>query len=362
MMVGPAFARIPENEMSSHHIMTADLVPNRPQVAFAMASNELRDRLFGPAARQRLGAVADVVNEDVLTEFDSPAARSVLARTTALITGWGSPRIDAEVLEASPALALIAHAAGTVKAHVTEECWDRGITVTTAAQANGIPVAEYTLAYILLAGKDAAGAQQKLRAQRSGYVPDMIAPGLGNAGGTIGIIGASRIGRLVLELLKPFSFEVLLCDPTITAVEAAGMGVQLVSLAELMTRSKVVSLHAPVLPSTVGMIGNKELSLMPAGATFINTARGVLVDHDALRAELLAGRINAVLDVTAPEPLLDDDPLYELPNVTLTPHIAGSLGNELARIGDLAVEEVVRLASGGTPEFAVTRQALLDMA
>ncbi|MDD0858754.1 hypothetical protein NHF46_15440 [Arthrobacter alpinus] len=83
------------------------------------------------------------------------------------------------MLEASPALALIAHAAGTVKAHVAEECWDRGITVTTAAQANGVPVAEYTLAYILLAGKDAAGAQNKLRAQRSRYVPDMIAPGLG---------------------------------------------------------------------------------------------------------------------------------------------------------------------------------------
>ena len=190
----------------------------------------------------------------------------------------------------------------------------------------------------------------------------MIAPGVGNAGSTVGIIGASRIGRLVLELLKPFAFDVLLSDPTITAAEAAAMGVQLVPLEELMARSKVVSLHAPVLPATVGMIGASELALLPAGATFINTAGGVLVDHDALRTELLTGRINAVLDVTTPEPLPDDDPLYELANVTLTPHIAGSLGNELVRMGDLAVEEVVRLASGAAPAFPVSKAALHEMA
>ena len=342
--------------------MTADHVPTRPQVAFAMASNELRDRLIDAAARQRLRAVADVVHEDVLSEFDSPQSKAVLARTTALITGWGSPQIDSEVLQASPTLALIAHAAGTVKAHVREECWDREITVTTAAQANGVPVAEYTLAHILLAGKNAAGAQQQLREKRSRYVPDMLAPGVGNAGSTVGIIGASRIGRLVLDLLKPFAFEVLLSDPTVSAADAEAMDVQLVSLAELMVRSQVVSLHAPVLPSTVGMVGAQELSLMRDGATFINTARGVLVDHDALRAELLAGRINAVLDVTAPEPLPDDDPLYELPNVTLTPHIAGSMGNELTRMGDLAVEEVARLALGVAPVFPVSKEALHEMA
>lgn len=327
-----------------------------------MQSNELRERLIDTAAMQRLTAVADIVQLDVLTDLDSGRSRAVLAQTTALITGWGSPLIAAGALDAAPGLELIAHAAGTVKVHVSAECWARGLTVTTAAQANGVPVAEYTLAFILLAGKNAGREQHNLRTAQSSHRAETLAAGLGNAGGAVGIIGASRIGRLVIELLQPFSFDVLLSDPTVTEAEAAGLGVELVTLDELMARSRVVSLHAPILPSTIGMVGADQLALLQDGATFINTARGVLVDHEALRAELGGGRINAVLDVTSPEPLPDGDPLYNLPNVTLTPHIAGSMGNELARMGDLAVGEVERLAAGSAPHYPVSEEALSDMA
>lgn len=327
-----------------------------------MHSNELRDKLVTPEAMARLLAVADIVQGDVLTEFESERSRAVLAGTTALITGWGCPRIDDSILEASPKLELIAHAAGSVKAHVAPECWERGVTVTTAAQGNAVPVAEYTLAYILLAGKNAFAEQNRQRAGRSDYVNDTMNDSFGNASGAVGIIGASRIGRLVIDLLKPFGLSVLLADPTITLEEAAGMGVELVPLPELLSRSRVVSLHAPVLPSTIGMIGAKEVALLPDGATFINTARGILVDHDALRAELQSGRISAVLDVTWPEPLPDNDPLYELPNVILTPHIAGSLGNELVRLGALAVDEVELLAADQEAGYAITKEELLAMA
>jgi phosphoglycerate dehydrogenase-like enzyme len=342
--------------------MTVEHARARPQVAFAMKSNDLRDRLFDERAMERLARVADVVQADVLTEFVSDHARAVLARTTALITGWGCPLIDGSALEAAPGLELIAHAAGSVKGHVPLACWDRGIRVTTAAQGNAVPVAEYTLAFILLAGKDAAAEHHKMQAGRSGYRKNVLATGYGNASGTVGIIGASRIGRLVIDLLKPFSLDVLLADPTLAASEAESLGVELVSLAELMDRSRVVSLHAPVLPSTIGMVGAPELARLRDGATFINTARGVLVDHDALRAELLGGRINAVLDVTSPEPLPDGDALYDLPNVILTPHIAGSVGNELTRMGALAVSEVEHLAHGEQPAFAITEEVLLAMA
>lgn len=327
-----------------------------------MQSNELRERLIDAAAMQQLTAVADIVQLDVLTDFDSEQSKEILAQTTALITGWGSPVLDAGALDAAPALQLIAHAAGTVKAHVSPECWDRGKTVTTAAAANGVPVAEYTLAFILLAGKNAAMEQHKLRTAQSSHRAGLLAARLGNAGGAVGIIGASLIGRLVIELLKPFSFDVLLSDPTVAAAEASGLGVELVSLDELMAGSRVVSLHAPILPSTIGMVGASQLALLQDGATFINTARGILVDHGALRTELVAGRISAVLDVTEPEPLPDGDPLYDLPNVTLTPHIAGSMGNELARMGDLAVGEVARLATGSAPLHPVSKDALSEMA
>jgi phosphoglycerate dehydrogenase-like enzyme len=120
-----------------------------------------------------------------------------------------------------------------------------------------------------------------------------------------------------------------------------------------MAQSRIVSLHAPLLPDTIGMIGRAQLAAMPDGAVFINTARGALVDHDALRDEVLQERISAVLDVTDPEPLLTPDPLYGLPNVTLTPHIAGSMGNELARLGAAAVTEIERFAAGQPQLFPV---------
>lgn len=334
----------------------------KPRVAFAMGGDEVLSAVFSKEARTRLDSVADVISDRVLAEFSSDRSQQVLNDVDALITGWGSPVITGSVLELAPRLRLIAHSAGTVKAHVERTCWDRGITVTTAAQANGIPVAQFTLAFILLAGKRTFDAARALHVDQASFVKEGLANDIGNNGSTVGIIGASRIGRLVIELLRPFGFTVLLADPTVSDQEALVLGVQLVSLDDLMAGSSVVSLHAPVLPSTVGMIAAKQLAAMKDGSTFINTARGALVDHDALRREAATGRISAVLDVTSPEPLRNGDPLYSMPNVILTPHIAGSMGNELKRMGDLAVTEIERLAAGQPHEHVVSRQALDLMA
>nr|WP_239579779.1 hydroxyacid dehydrogenase [Microlunatus panaciterrae] len=327
-----------------------------------MGSNELLERLFTPELRDRLASVADVVSGSVLTEFDSAEARAVLAGIDVLITGWGCPKVTPEVLDRAPSLRLIAHSAGTVKGHLHRACWERGVAVTTAAQVNGVPVAEFTLAVILLAGKDAFNASSLARQTRSGVAKTSLAAEIGNVGTTVGIIGASSIGRAVLQLLRPFKHRRLLADPTISAAEAAELGAELVPLDELMARSRIVSLHAPILPSTIGMIGAAQLQAMPDGATFINTARGVLVDHDALRAETGTGRISAFLDVTDPEPLPEGDLLYTLPNVVITPHIAGSLGNELPLMAASAVTEVEHLAAAEPLVHEVTLQVLDTMA
>lgn len=337
-------------------------LPHRPVVAFAMGSAALRESLFLPDILARLHAAAEVVDSPVLTEFDSPQAREVLGRVDALITGWGCPRVTPEVLDAAPRLRLIAHAAGTVKSHLDPQCWSRGITVTTAAQANARPVAEYTLAAIIMAGKDTFLAAHRLRGDGWASGRDREPAKVGNYRTTIGIIGASRIGRLVLELLRSFSFRVLLADPTVSADEAAALGTELVGLDELMARSRIVSLHAPILPSTIGMIGRSQLARMADGSTFINTARGILVDHDALRGEAVSGRLSLILDVTDPEPLPSDDPLLHLPNVLLTPHLAGSIGNELPAMADLAVTEVEHLATGSPYAHPVSTRELAAMA
>jgi phosphoglycerate dehydrogenase-like enzyme len=334
----------------------------RPKVAFALRSQELKTQLFPSDVLQNLSGAADVVHGQVLTEFESKASLRVLSQVDALITGWGTPNIDTRVLDAAPHLQLIAHSAGTIKELLDPACWDRGIAVTTAAQANAVPVAEFTLAFILLAGKGTFRAASQLRKLQGHFHPARLSATVGNLGSTVGIIGASRIGRLVLDQLKSFEHKVILSDPTVSESEAAALGATLVSLDELMVRSDVVSLHAPLLPATTGMIGAQQLAGMKDGATFINTARGALVDHAALRHELLTGRINAVLDVTEPEPLPLGDPLYGLDNVILTPHIAGSMGNELRRMGESAVAEVLRLAQGREYLHAVQLSQLQVMA
>lgn len=331
----------------------------RPHVALAMSGRVLRDSLFSPRLRTRLQDLAICDYDAVITDF---AASPVdLSAVEVLLTGWGCPRIDASALVLLPRLELIAHAAGTVKGHVDPVCWDRGIAVTTAATANAVPVAEFTLAQILLAGK-ATLAASHLYTERQAEVDRHDLPLVGNYDRTVGIIGASTIGRLVLARLRTFDLDVVVADPTITAGEATELGATLVDLDELMSGSDIVSLHAPVLPSTLNLVGGAQLGRMRDGATFINTARGRLVDHDALRAELRSGRINAVLDVTDPEPLPPGDILYGLPNVLLTPHIAGSMGTELYRMTALALDEIEHLALDTPLRYAVSRRDLDRMA
>jgi len=309
-----------------------------------MTDAKLRDALLPPAVRQRLDRVATVVSEEVLTSYDTTEARAILAETDVLLTGWGAGRVTPEVLDAAPGLRLVAHAAGSVRAVFDPACYDRGVMVTTSAQANAWPVAQWTLAMVLLAGKKVVPRSRAFKASRARSRP-WQAP-VGNFGITIGIIGASRIGRLVLDELPRHGYRLLLADPTVTAEQARALGAELVSLPELMASSDIVSLHAPILESTKGMITAELLSTMKDGATFINSARGILVDHDGLRAEARTGRIDLILDVTLPEPLPDDDELWDLPNVWLTPHLAGAQGREVGTLGLSAVTEIEQLAAG----------------
>ncbi|MFD6419359.1 hydroxyacid dehydrogenase [Streptomyces sp. NPDC060194] len=306
----------------------------------------VREALFDAAALERLVAVADTDPALVVQDFADPAAAAALARAEALFTGWGCPPLTAESLARMPSLRTVVHAAGSVKHHVTDACWKRGITVASAAGANALPVAEYTVAAILFAGKRVLDAQRVYREKRTWVSPiDVVGSG-GNYRRTIGVVGASRIGRRVVELLRPYDVEVLLYDPYVGEEEARGLGARSVGLDALAARSDVVTVHAPELPSTRHLFDRARLALMPDGATFVNTARGSLVDTEALTDELVAGRLHAVLDVTEPEVLPAESPLFDLPNVLLTPHVAGSLGNELGRMTHAALDELERYGRG----------------
>jgi len=329
------------------------LISSRPTVVLAMAP-ALTPDLFADAHRARLAALADVPDREPPVRFDDARADALLARAEILLTGWGSPRIDAALLDRAPKLAAIVHAAGTVKGHVDRACLERGLRVSSAAAANAVPVAEFTLAAILLASKRAFTLQRKYREARGFRFWPREAPSIGCYGKTVGVVGASRIGRLVLEHLRRFDFARLVYDPFLSDADAAALGAEKVELDELLRRSDVVTLHAPSVPATQGMIDARRLALLRDGAVLVNTARGALVDGAALAAELASGRIDAVIDTTEPEVLPADSPLYELPNVFLTPHIAGAMGTETQRMATLALDEIERLTKGEPLAHEVT--------
>ncbi|MFF9425932.1 hydroxyacid dehydrogenase [Streptomyces sp. NPDC014746] len=317
---------------------------NRPTVLLAMGPG-VDGRLLTDSHRVRLAALADTDPRLVAHDLTGPDPRvaAALAGAEILLTCWGAPPLTAEVLDRAPRLRAVVHAAGSVKHHVTDACWERGLRVTSAAAANALPVAEYTLAAILFAGKRVLRSAQRYGELRTDHAWLEESTTWGNYRRTIGIVGASRIGRRVVDLLRPFDVEILLYDPY---VDVPPPGVELVGLDDLCARSTVVSVHAPQLPATYRMIGAAQLAAMPDGATVINTARGSLVDETALLPHLVSGRLHAILDVTDPELPPPDSPLYTLPNVLLTPHVAGSLGNELHRMADQALDEVARYGRG----------------
>ncbi|MFF7642638.1 NAD(P)-dependent oxidoreductase [Streptomyces canus] len=318
--------------------------PQPPRAVFAMDPVHL-PLLFPPPLMTRLSEAADLDPALVVQDFTDPLAADALARADVLITGWGCPRLDADALTAAPRVRTVLHAAGSVRSLVGDAVWQRGVAVSSAVTGNALPVAEYTLAMILLCGKDTFEHRERFRVTHT-YPPPTETAATGNVGRRVGVIGASRVGRRLLELLRPFDFTVLLHDPYVSPSEAGALGAELVSLDDLLRRSDIVSLHAPDIPETYRMLDGERLGLIRDGGVLINTSRGALVDPDALADELVSGRLRAVLDVTEPEPLPAGSPLYRLPNVFLTPHIAGSLGNELERLGRIVVEELERLVAG----------------
>lgn len=325
---------------------------------------------FGPEELALLHEIADVPEPVHLTELDSPQARARIADAEVIISSWGCPTLDADRLAAAPHLRAVFHAAGTVRGVVSDPLWDRGILVTSAAEENAVPVAEFTLAAIIFAGKKVpflSAQARKLTAEAHSGERNWFGQrdewgAMSNLGQTVGIIGYSKIGRQVVALLRPFEMTVLVYDPFADEAAVAAAGATLVGLDELLARSDIVSVHAPELPSTYRMLDADQLALMQDHATLINTARGSLVNTEALAAECVSGRLNAMLDVTDPEPLPVDSPLLDLPNVMVTPHVAGSLGTETRRMSRRALTELRRYAQGLPPEQAVTRADLAVMA
>ncbi|BCJ37727.1 2-hydroxyacid dehydrogenase [Actinocatenispora thailandica] len=285
---------------------------------------------------------------------DHTGLAAALPGTEILVTSWGQPRLSAELLDLAPRLRLVAHTGATVKFFVTDELFDRGVRVTQAGQAMAPAVGEVALAFTLALLHQLPRFDHALHAG-TGWDQASGAPARHEiAGCPIGVVGASRTGRAYIAMARALGATVSVADPLLTEADAAALGVRRTDLDTLLRSSRIVVLHAPVLPETRHLIGARELALMPDGAGLVNTARSWLVDEHALLAELATGRLDAAIDVYDAEPLPADHPLRGLRNVLLTPHQAAGTVEGRRRQGDIVLAEIDRYRSGRPLEHEVT--------
>ncbi|HEX4214977.1 MAG TPA: hydroxyacid dehydrogenase [Candidatus Dormibacteraeota bacterium] len=338
----------------------SDLTNGARPTVVVLVPEPTRTEVLGTSFATSLGALADVrLAEGSPAGWDLPA---LIDGVDAAVTGWGTPSLTDSLRQSGGHPRLIAHTAGSIRQLLPVDEIGARFRVSHAAAVIADAVAEFVILEALadLRGLARLDAEMKrgvpwrsMREQRSSRL-------LG--GRTVGVIGAGRVGRAVIRLLRAFGARVLVADPSLEPERIRALDVEPRDIPTLLAESDIVSLHAPVLPETRGMIGARELSLMRDGTLFINTARAVLVDEPALRAELRSGRIRAALDVFWAEPLPVDDELRSLPNIVLSPHSAGHSVDTWARQGEAMVEEVLRFLRGEPLEYEVTADMVALMA
>jgi phosphoglycerate dehydrogenase-like enzyme len=285
-----------------------------------------------------------------------------LRDTEFIFSTWTMPSLtEDEIAHYFPSLRAVFYGAGSVQGFA-RPFLNRGIAVYSAWAANGVPVAEFTVAQIILANKGFFTNQLWCKRDRSKCGP--ITTGHhGNYGCCVGLIGCGMIGAMVAEMLKAYNLKVLAFDPFLPPERAEALGVEMVSLEEMFSRCAVVSNHLANNAQTRGMLNYELFSKMEPHATFINTGRGAqVVEADLVRALTEVPTRVAVLDVTDPEPPLADSPFYTMENVILTSHIAGSQQDEFHRMSEYMRDEAYAFEQGLPTRYSVTLKMLETMA
>ncbi len=308
--------------------------------------------------KEKAGLESTVYSRDTLE-----SCKEAFSDTEYIFSTWGMTKLsESEIERYFPKLKCVFYAAGTVQ-YFARPFLNKGIKVFSAWAANAVPVAEYTVAQIVLANKgffltsrlQSTGETEKASIEKEKYP--------GNYSGTVGIIGAGMIGKLVIEMLKSYSIRVKVFDPFLPDSKAQELGVTKCSLDEIFSTCFVVSNHLANNKETQGMLKKEHFQAMLPYASFINTGRGAQVVEADL-AEVLLDRpdLTALLDVTEPEPPEKGHAFYTLPNCILTPHIAGSSGKEVNRMAEYMADEYLRFTGNEPCRYEVTLKMLETMA
>lgn len=314
--------------------------------------------VYGAERKARIAALTDLYPE-VVSSATFEQHVTGLAGVEVIFCSWGMPALTDDQLDRLPALKAVFYAAGSVKGFAGPLI-KRGILVVNANVANAVPVAEFSLAQILLACK---GYFRNTREFKGPERFQSAYRGPGVYGETVALLGAGAIGRRLVELMRAFTLRVVVVDPYLSDEEASRMGVSKVTYEQAFSSSFVVSNHLPDLPATRGLLNGSLFRRMRMGSVFINTGRGAQVVESELVSVLKERTdLTVLLDVTCPEPPEEDSELYKLPNVQLSSHIAGSLNDEVVRMADLVIEEFKAWLEGKPLRYSISPEQLAIMA
>lgn len=329
-----------------------------PDIVFAAPPGAIRDKLWSEQARQTAERLGLVVRLNPHAGPMGPADWAALfSEADAIITTWGSPRLNGAVLGQNRRLRIVGHAAGSVAGVVSAELFSRGVRVVTANRVMARAVAEWSL-MMTLVGRRQLTEYAQLPGSTLRWERRELAGGLHDA--TIAIWGFGDVARQFVGMLAPLRpGRIIVHSEYLSAAEAESLGVEKVGFDELFVRGDVIHLLEGLTPQTAGRVGPAQLAAIRDGAVLINAGRANLVQAEALLAEAGKGRFLTILDVHYTEPPPEDDPFRRLPNVILTPHCAGGPGAELY-VGTV-LEEFGRFFRGEPLQFEITAERAATM-
>lgn len=341
---------------------------SRPRIVI-LCSDPVYHKYVAPEDLNRLRKTAEVdwVAIDTRQEKENTSSEQMLADqigdAEALVLSGGAPRVTDKLMSLLPNLKIIGDMDGDRFAQRidVDAARSRGICVVDTTNGTSYPVAEWALGLILISMRNAGFHFRKILAgdtKREYDEPGYLRGDL--TGKRVGLIGCGHIGRRLISFLKPFDTDIYVHDPYLPREMADALGFTLTSLDNIISGMDVIVCLAPLTPRTKGLIGKRELDLIPGDAVFVNVSRGAIVDTEALISRLKRGDIIAGLDVFDPEPIPPDSEIINLPNVFLSPHIAGVTAPSYPKMFELMVDELERFFNGHDPYFELTSRSIAN--
>lgn len=328
------------------------------KILVTIPPSDVKDTFIPPDIARKLETLGTVVYNPGEHNYSSGSLREALPGVDACITGWASPCFDENALQGADRLRLVAHTGGSVAAIASPALYDRGITVVSGNWLYAESVAEGVIAYILCSLRELPHFSGEVQA---GRWRTELYHNEGLLDKSVGLIGFGMVARYLVKMLEPFRVKIRAYDPYVSDDALVACGVERATLEDIVSQSDIISIHAARTPGTFHLVTRELLQTIRDGALLVNTARGNIIDEEALAEELATGRFKAVLDVFTEEPLPMDSGLRGLKNVILIPHMAGPTIDRRRFVTLALIEEIENFFSGRPLRYSIGREYGMSM-